>query len=46
MMVGAGLSNMACTDGSPKMAILMSMMVGAILNTVLDPIYIFVLHWG
>ena len=45
MMVGAGLSNMARTDGSPKMA-MMSMMVGAILNTVLDPIYIFVLHWG
>ncbi len=45
MMVGAGLSNMARTDGSPKMAML-SMLVGAVLNTVLDPIYIFVFKWG
>jgi len=43
MMVGAGLSNMARTDGSPKMAML-SMLVGAVLNTVLDPIYIFVFN--
>ena len=45
MMIGAGLSNMARTDGSPKMAMI-SMLIGAILNTILDPIYIFVLHWG
>ncbi|NLK37871.1 MAG: MATE family efflux transporter [Epulopiscium sp.] len=45
MMVGAGLSNMARTDGSPKVA-MVSMITGAILNTILDPIYIFVFHWG
>lgn len=45
MMIGAGLSNMARTDGSPKIAMI-SMLIGAILNTILDPIYIFVLHWG
>lgn len=45
MMVGAGLSNMARTDGSPKVA-MFSMLVGALLNLILDPIYIFVLHWG
>lgn len=45
MMVGAGLSNMARTDGSPKVA-MFSMLVGAALNTVLDPIYIFIFDWG
>ena len=45
MMIGAGLSNMARTDGSPRIA-MTSMLIGAILNTILDPIYIFVLHWG
>ena len=36
---------MARTDGSPNVA-MYSMLVGAVLNTVLDPFYIFVLHWG
>ena len=33
------------TDGSPRFAML-SMMVGAVLNTILDPIFIFGFHWG
>ena len=33
------------TDGSPRYA-MFSMMVGAILNTILDPLFIFVFHWG
>lgn len=33
------------TDGSPRYA-MFSMMIGAILNTILDPIFIFVFHWG
>ena len=33
------------TDGSPRYA-MFSMMIGAILNTILDPVFIFVLHWG
>lgn len=45
MLIGAGLSNMARTDGSPKVA-MVSMLVGAALNTVLDPVYIFIFHWG
>ena len=36
---------MARTDGSPNIAML-SMIAGAVLNTILDPIYIFVFHWG
>ena len=44
-MLGIGLSNMARTDGSPNVA-MYSMLAGAILNTMLDPFYIFVLHWG
>ena len=33
------------TDGSPRFAML-SMMIGAVLNTILDPIFIFCFHWG
>lgn len=44
-LVGIGLSNMARTDGAPKVA-MYSMIAGALLNTILDPIYIFVFHWG
>lgn len=44
-LLGIGLSNMARTDGSPNIAML-SMIAGAVLNTILDPIYIFVFHWG
>lgn len=45
MLLGVGLSNMARTDGSPKIAMI-GMLIGAGLNTILDPIYIFVFHWG
>ena len=44
-LLAIGLSNMARTDGSPNIAML-SMIAGAVLNTILDPIYIFVFHWG
>lgn len=44
-LLGIGLSNMARTDGSPNVA-MYSMLAGAILNTILDPIYIFVFGWG
>ena len=44
-LLGIGLSNMARTDGSPNIAML-SMIAGAVLNTILAPIYIFVFHWG
>lgn len=45
MMLGAGLSNMARTDGSPKVS-MMCMLIGAGINVILDPIYLFVFEWG
>lgn len=44
-MVSIALSNMARTDGHPRMS-MYGILIGAALNTVLDPIYIFVLGWG
>lgn len=44
-MLGVGLSNMARTDGNPKLS-MYSMLVGAVLNTFLDPLYLFVFQWG
>ncbi len=44
-IISIALSNMARTDGSPRLS-MYSILIGAVLNTVLDPIYIFVLHWG
>lgn len=44
-LVSISLSNMARTDGHPRMS-MYGILIGAALNTVLDPIYIFVLHWG
>ena len=40
-----GLSNLARADGSPKYS-MTCMLVGAIINTILDPIFIFVFHMG
>lgn len=45
IIVGIGLSNFARTDGSPKIS-MATMLVGAILNTILDPVFIFVFNWG
>ena len=45
VLIGIAGSNFARTDGNPKIA-LFSMLVGAIINTILDPLYIFVFHWG
>ena len=44
-LVSISLSNLARTDGNPKLA-MYSMLIGAGLNTILDPIYIFILNWG
>lgn len=44
-MLGVVLSNMARTDGSPSVA-MYAMLAGAFLNTILDPVYIFIFHWG
>lgn len=40
-----GLSSLARADGSPKYS-MACMLVGAVINTILDPIFIFVFHQG
>ena len=40
-----GISNLIRADGSPRYSML-CMVAGAIVNTILDPIFIFVLDWG
>ena len=44
-MLSVGLSNMDRTDGNPRLS-MYSMVIGCALNTVLDPIYIFIFGWG
>lgn len=44
-VLSVALSNMVRADGSPRMS-MYGIIVGAVLNTILDPIYIFVFHWG
>lgn len=44
-MIPTALNSMIRADGSPKYAML-SMVLGAVINTVFDPIFIFVLHMG
>lgn len=43
--VGFGLNNFIRGEGNPKMA-MDTMLIGAILNTILDPIFIFVFNMG
>ena len=45
MMISAAINSMVRADGSPKYA-MFSMVIGAILNVILDPIFIFVFHMG
>ena len=45
MMIPAALNSMIRADGSPKYA-MFSMILGAVINTVFDPIFIFVFHMG
>lgn len=40
-----GISNLIRADGRPKYSMI-CMVAGAIINTILDPIFIFVFHWG
>ena len=44
-VLGITMSNMARTDGNPRLS-MYGILIGAGLNTILDPIYIFVFHWG
>lgn len=44
-ILGIALSNMARVDGNPRLS-MYGILIGAALNTVLDPVYIFIFHWG
>ena len=44
-MFGQALNPIIRSDGSPKFA-MATLLTGAILNCILDPIFIYVLHWG
>ncbi|MCX4303156.1 MAG: MATE family efflux transporter [Clostridia bacterium] len=44
-MIGVSLNSIIRADGNPKYSMI-SMVTGAILNTILDPIFIFILHMG
>lgn len=45
LLAGNISSNLIRADGSPKYS-MMCMVVGAIVNTILDPLFIFVFKWG
>lgn len=45
LIVTNGMSNLIRADGKPKYS-MVCMVVGAIINTILDPIFIFVFDWG
>ena len=45
MMISGAINCMVRADGSPKFA-MFSMVIGAILNVILDPVFIFVFHMG
>lgn len=44
-MIGVSLNSIIRADGNPKYSMI-SMVSGAVLNTILDPIFIFILHMG
>ena len=45
LIVTNGMSNLARADGSPKYS-MTCMLIGAVVNTILDPLFIFAFHWG
>lgn len=45
LIVTNGMSNLIRADGSPRYS-MTCMLSGAIANTILDPIFIFMFHWG
>lgn len=45
LIVTNGMSNLIRADGSPRYS-MTCMVAGAIVNTILDPLFIFVFHWG
>lgn len=45
LIITNAMSNLARADGSPRYS-MTCMLLGAVINTILDPIFIFVCHWG
>lgn len=45
LIITNGMSNLARADGSPKYS-MTCMLIGAVVNTILDPVFIFVFHLG
>lgn len=45
LIANTGMSKLILADGSPRYSMI-SMLIGAIVNTILDPIFIFGLHMG
>ena len=45
MMIPAALNSIICADSSPKYA-MFSMILGAVINTIFDPIFIFIFQMG
>ena len=43
--IGFGLNNTIRSEGNPRVA-MFTMLIGGILNTILDPLFIFVFHMG
>lgn len=43
--LGFGMNNFIRAEGNPKIA-MFTMLIGAIMNTILDPIFIFIFGWG
>lgn len=43
--VGFGLNNIIRAEGNPRIA-MFTMLIGGVLNTIMDPIFIFVFHMG
>ena len=45
MSIGFGMNHFIRAEGNPKVAML-TMLLGAVTNTILDPIFIFLFDWG
>lgn len=45
VLVGTVFTAIERADGSPRYSMI-SLLVGAVTNTILDPVFIFVFHWG
>ena len=45
LIITNGMSSLIRADGSPRYS-MTCMVTGAIVNTILDPIFIFIFHWG